>query len=196
MPLRISLPHPPDHRSDGIEVLIFSFLNNLRRSAWVRATWPGSPVGKKGPRKANQVYKRRLREPWSPANVSKLRQMAKGNAPTGVMSIKLQRSVAAIRSKAQREGTSLKPINRPALQPAQEDGPSCFTAGPHREPRSRPVRAIIVRPVAFAWHPVVALQPPNLPSMEDASYFRTPNPSLSRWGSSLLLNARGPVVSL
>ncbi|WP_368507939.1 hypothetical protein [Bradyrhizobium lupini] len=36
----------------------------------------------------------------------------KGNTPTGVMSIKLQRPVAAIRSKAQREGISLKPVNR------------------------------------------------------------------------------------
>ncbi|WGD54136.1 hypothetical protein QA641_09685 [Bradyrhizobium sp. CB1650] len=41
-----------------------------------------------------------------------LKQLAKGNTPTGVMSVKLQRPVAAIRSKAQREGISLKPINR------------------------------------------------------------------------------------
>jgi hypothetical protein len=41
-----------------------------------------------------------------------LRQLAKGNTPTGVMSIKLQRPIAAIRSKAQREGISLKPVNR------------------------------------------------------------------------------------
>ncbi|MFC7696340.1 hypothetical protein ACFQX9_06360 [Bradyrhizobium sp. GCM10028915] len=44
--------------------------------------------------------------------MSKLKQLAKGNTPTGVMSIKLQRPVAAIRSKAQREGISLRPVNR------------------------------------------------------------------------------------
>jgi hypothetical protein len=79
-----------------------------------KATWrrPGSPIGKKGPRKANPSYKRRSRQPWSTSDVSKLRQLAKGNTPTGVMSIKLQRPVAAIRSKAQREGISLRPVNR------------------------------------------------------------------------------------
>ncbi|AMA58674.1 hypothetical protein [Bradyrhizobium sp. CCGE-LA001] len=81
----------------------------MAKAAWKR---PGSPIGRKGPRKANPVYKRRARQPWSPADVSKLKQLAKGNTPTGVMSIKLQRPVAAIRSKAQREGISLRPVNR------------------------------------------------------------------------------------
>jgi hypothetical protein len=81
----------------------------MTKAAWKR---PGSPIGKKGPRKANPAYKRRSREPWSLADVSKLRQLAKGNTPTGVMSVKLQRPVAAIRSKAQRVGISLKPTNR------------------------------------------------------------------------------------
>jgi hypothetical protein len=81
----------------------------MARTAWKR---PGSPIGKKGPRKANPSYKRRSRQPWSAADVSKLRQLAKGNTPTGVMSIKLQRPIAAIRSKAHREGISLRPINR------------------------------------------------------------------------------------
>jgi hypothetical protein len=44
--------------------------------------------------------------------VNKLKQLAKGNTPTGVMSVKLQRPIAAIRSKAQREGISLRPVNR------------------------------------------------------------------------------------
>jgi hypothetical protein len=42
----------------------------------------------------------------------KLGQLAKGNTPTGVMSIKLQRPIAAIRSKAQRERISLRPVNQ------------------------------------------------------------------------------------
>ncbi|SDI17112.1 hypothetical protein SAMN05216338_101842 [Bradyrhizobium sp. Rc2d] len=73
---------------------------------------PGSPIGRKGPRKANPAYKRRSRERWTPADVSKLKQLAKGNTPTGVMSVKLQRPVAAIRSGPQREGISLRPANR------------------------------------------------------------------------------------
>jgi hypothetical protein len=73
---------------------------------------PGSPIGKKGPRKKNPIYKRRSREPWSSQDVKKLKQLAKVNAPTGVISIKLQRPPAAIRSKAQRERISLKPVNR------------------------------------------------------------------------------------
>ena len=81
----------------------------MARAAWKR---PGSPIGKKGPRKVNPSYKRRSRQPWSATDVSKLKQLAKGNTPTGVMSVKLQRPVAAIRSKAQREGISLRPVNR------------------------------------------------------------------------------------
>jgi hypothetical protein len=44
--------------------------------------------------------------------VKQLRQLAKGNTPTGVISLKLQRPPASITSKAQREGISLKPVNR------------------------------------------------------------------------------------
>ena len=77
-------------------------------------TWkrPGSPIGKKGPRKSNPSYKRRSRAPWSNAEVRKLKALAKGNTPTGVISLKLNRPPAAIRSKARREGISLKPTNR------------------------------------------------------------------------------------
>jgi len=81
----------------------------MAQPAWKR---PGSPIGKKGPRKANPKYKRRSREPWSPQDVRQLRSLAKGNTPTGVISLKLQRPPSAIRSKAQREGISLKPANR------------------------------------------------------------------------------------
>lgn len=73
---------------------------------------PGSPIGKKGPRKANPKYKRKLGQPWSDSDVRKLRDLAKQNTPTGVLSLKLQRPEPAIRSKAQREGISLKPTNR------------------------------------------------------------------------------------
>jgi hypothetical protein len=81
----------------------------MAQPAWKR---PGSPIGKKGPRKANPKYKRRSHEPWTPQEVRELRSLAKDNTPTGVISLKLQRPPTAIRSKAQREGISLKPINR------------------------------------------------------------------------------------
>jgi hypothetical protein len=82
----------------------------MRKSAaWKR---PGSPIGRTGQRKANPKYKRRSREPWSPADLRTLKSLARGNAPTGVISLKLHRPPAAIRSKAQREGISLRPINR------------------------------------------------------------------------------------
>jgi hypothetical protein len=80
-----------------------------KQPSWKR---PGSPIGKTGPRKANPKYKRRSREPWTPDDMKELKALAKQNTPTGVMSLKLQRPPAAIRSKAQREGISLRPVNR------------------------------------------------------------------------------------
>lgn len=72
----------------------------------------GSPIGRKGPRKANPKYKRRSGQPWDKDELKELRTLAKDNTPTGVISLKLQRPPAAIRSKAQREGISLRPTNR------------------------------------------------------------------------------------
>ena len=81
----------------------------MAKKSWKR---PGSPIGRKGPRKANPKYKRRSREPWEPSEVKELKVLAKANTPTGVISLKLQRPPAAVRSKAQREGISLRPTNR------------------------------------------------------------------------------------
>lgn len=80
-----------------------------KQPAWKR---PASPIGKKGPRKANPKYKRREREAWDDRELRQLRSLAKGNTPTGVISLKLGRSPHAVRSKAQREGISLGPANR------------------------------------------------------------------------------------
>jgi hypothetical protein len=82
---------------------------NMAQPAWKR---PGSPIGEKGPRKAHPQYKQRLGQSWSDADVRQLRTLAKGDTPTGVLSLKLRRPPAAIRSKAQREGISLAPANR------------------------------------------------------------------------------------
>jgi hypothetical protein len=81
----------------------------VAKASWKR---PGSPIGRKGPRKANPKYKRNLREPWSTDDVKELRSLARQNTPTGVISLKLQRPETAIRNKASREGISLKPTNR------------------------------------------------------------------------------------
>jgi hypothetical protein len=81
----------------------------MAHAAWKR---PGSPIGKKGPRKANPKYKRRSREPWTKAEVKELRQLAKADTLTGVISLKMQRPPHSISGKASREGTSLKPVSR------------------------------------------------------------------------------------
>jgi hypothetical protein len=87
----------------------FRWRLNVAQAARKRS---GSPIGKKGPRKANPAYKRKLGQPWSKQDVSELKSLARQNTPTGVLSLKLQRPATAIRAKAHREGISLRPTNR------------------------------------------------------------------------------------
>jgi len=49
---------------------------------------------------------------WSPQDVKKLRELAKGNTPTRVIGLKTGRTEDAVRSKAAEEGISLKPTNQ------------------------------------------------------------------------------------
>lgn len=49
---------------------------------------------------------------WTDEEVRQLRELAHGNTPTGVISVKLGRSEAAVRAKAEAEGISLAPPNR------------------------------------------------------------------------------------
>ena len=49
---------------------------------------------------------------WSSDELKQLKTLAKENTPTRVIGVKLRRSEAAVRSKAQAEGVSLKPTNR------------------------------------------------------------------------------------
>jgi hypothetical protein len=58
----------------------------MAKTAWTR---PRSLIGKKGPRKVNPKYKRRAGEPGTAEEVRELRALAKGNTPTGVISLKL-----------------------------------------------------------------------------------------------------------
>ena len=81
----------------------------MATAAWKR---PGSPIGKKGPKKAHPKYKQHAGEAWDSREIRELKSLAKGNTPTGVISLKMGRPPAAIRSKAQREGISLRPANR------------------------------------------------------------------------------------
>ena len=50
---------------------------------------------------------------WATEDVSKLKELARGNTPTGVMSIKLGRTQNAIYNKASEISLSLKPTNKP-----------------------------------------------------------------------------------
>lgn len=79
-----------------------------------KPTWrqPGSPIGRKGPRKAHPKYKRHMNEAWSSEDLLTLKQLARVNTATGVISLKMGRTPTAIRSKAHREHISLMPANR------------------------------------------------------------------------------------
>ena len=51
-------------------------------------------------------------KPWTSSEVRELRRLARGNTPTGVMSVKLGRTKNAIYTRASEEGISLKPTNQ------------------------------------------------------------------------------------
>jgi hypothetical protein len=88
--------------------------NVMPKSARKSASWkrPGSPIGRKGPRKAHPRYTRNKNKDWSTGDVRALRQLAKANTPTRVIGLKLGRTEISVRGKAQREGISLRPANR------------------------------------------------------------------------------------
>jgi hypothetical protein len=79
------------------------------RASWKRA---GSPIGRKGPRKAHPRYSRNNYNRWTTTDVRTLRQLAKQNTSTRVIGLKLGRTAISIRGKAQREGISLRPTNQ------------------------------------------------------------------------------------
>jgi hypothetical protein len=49
---------------------------------------------------------------WTPANDKTLKELAKGNTPTGLIAYKMGRSEDAIRSRASDKSVSLKPTNQ------------------------------------------------------------------------------------
>ena len=72
----------------------------------------GSPIGRKGPRKARPRYRRNNNTSWSDRDLRELRSLIRENTPTRVIGLQLGRSESSIRDKARREGLSLKPTNR------------------------------------------------------------------------------------
>ncbi len=50
--------------------------------------------------------------PWGSSDIQTLKQLVRENTPTRVIGLKLGRTETSIRGKAQREGISLRPINR------------------------------------------------------------------------------------
>lgn len=57
-------------------------------------------------------YNRNSGNPWTPAEVSKLEDLAGQNTPTRVIGLKLGRTPAAVANKASQEKISLKPTNQ------------------------------------------------------------------------------------
>lgn len=51
-------------------------------------------------------------KPWTPAQESTLKQLARGNTPTRIIGLKLGRTPDAVESKASDLGVSLKPPNQ------------------------------------------------------------------------------------
>ena len=51
-------------------------------------------------------------KPWTAAQVQQLETLAKGNTPTRVIALKMQRTPSAVQNKASTEGISLKPTNQ------------------------------------------------------------------------------------
>jgi predicted alpha/beta hydrolase len=85
------------------------------RASWKRA---GSPIGRKGPRKAHPRTRNNYNR-WTASDVRALRQLAKQNTPMRVIGQKLGRTAISIRGKAQREGISLRPTNQASYSGAR-----------------------------------------------------------------------------
>jgi hypothetical protein len=51
-------------------------------------------------------------KPWSAPEVKQLQKLAAGNTPTRVIALKMDRTPAAVQTKASSESISLKPTNQ------------------------------------------------------------------------------------
>ena len=57
-------------------------------------------------------YIRNAGKRWTPPEVKKLKELAKGNTPTRVIGLKLGRPVAGVRAKASEKKVKLAPPNQ------------------------------------------------------------------------------------
>jgi hypothetical protein len=57
-------------------------------------------------------YTRNAGKSWTPAEVSKLKELAGQNTPTRVIGLKLGRTPGAVANKASEKNISLKPTNQ------------------------------------------------------------------------------------
>ncbi len=55
---------------------------------------------------------RQHRSEWTSQQKSELKKLAAGNTPTRVIGLKLQRTEAAVRTQATKQGVSLRPPNQ------------------------------------------------------------------------------------
>ena len=59
---------------------------------------------------------------WTSQEVNQLKQLAKQNTPTGVISFKIGRTPSAISTKASQEDISLKPTNQSPYNRSKKGG--------------------------------------------------------------------------
>lgn len=57
-------------------------------------------------------YIRNIGKSWTPSEVNKLKEFAKGNMPTRMIGLKLGRPVAGVRAKASEKKITLNPPNQ------------------------------------------------------------------------------------
>lgn len=57
-------------------------------------------------------YIRNTGKKWTPGEVKKLKELAKGNTPTRVIGLKLGRPVSGVRAKASEKKITLNPPNQ------------------------------------------------------------------------------------
>jgi hypothetical protein len=55
---------------------------------------------------------RQHRTIWTPQDITTLNELVKGNTPTRVIALKMERTPAAIQNKVSSEGMSLRPTNQ------------------------------------------------------------------------------------
>jgi hypothetical protein len=75
---------------------------------------------------------------WSSTDVRELKRLAKENTPTRVIGLKLDRTEAAVRSKASTLDVSLKPVNQSPYNRSPKVKPS--KVSPKPKPKPAPVK--------------------------------------------------------